>query len=225
MTLVLRAFLQVGVSGLIWGALLFWAAGTFYWTRAWLHLGLWILTLAVNLAVLLRWNRAVLAARLKPKRISMKPDKIILPLLLPAVLAVPVIAGLDAMRYQWSCIPEVVMYPGIILHVAGDAFLLWAMMVNPYLEKTVRIQTERGHRVVTTGPYAFVRHPMYAGVILMFCGIPLVLGALWAFVPVGLTSLALIIRTIFEERMLRRELPGYEAYTRQTRCRLLPGVW
>jgi protein-S-isoprenylcysteine O-methyltransferase Ste14 len=225
MTLVLRAFLQVGVSGLIWGGLLFWAAGTFYWTRAWLHLGLWILTLAVNLAVLLRWNRAVLAARLKPKRISMKPDKIILPLLLPAVLAVPVIAGLDAMRYQWFCISSLAIYPGIALHITGDVFLLWAMLVNPYLEKTVRIQAERGHRVITTGPYAFVRHPMYAGVILMFCGIPLVLGALWAFVPVGLTSLALIIRTIFEERMLRRELPGYEAYTRQTRCRLLPGVW
>jgi protein-S-isoprenylcysteine O-methyltransferase Ste14 len=225
MTLVLRAFLQMGVSGLIWGGLLFWAAGTFDWTRAWLHLALWILTLLVNLLVLLRWNRAVLAARVRRQRISMKPDKIILPLLLPAVLAVPVIAGLDAVRFQWSFLSFYVIYPAVALHVAGDVLTVWAMLVNPYLEKTVRIQTEQGHRVVTTGPYAVVRHPMYLGVMLMFCAIPLFLGSLWAFVPVGLTSLLLIVRTVFEERMLRSGLPGYEDYTRRTRYRLLPGIW
>lgn len=223
--IVLRAFVQFAFSVTIWGGLLFWAAGTLLWIRAWIHLGLWVVTLMINFMILLHSNRAVLLVRLKRQRVREKFDKILLSLSLPVTLAIPVVAGLDAVRYQWSYLPIWAMYPGVVLHVAGDAFLLWAMIVNPYLEKTVRIQNERGHQVITTGPYAFVRHPMYVGTTFLFAGIPLVLGSWWMFVPVGVISLILVIRTVFEDRMLQRELPGYKDYTRRTRYRLLPGVW
>lgn len=223
--ILLRAFVQFAFSMAIWGGLLFWTAGTLHWPRAWFHLGLWVATLGVNLVVLLRLNPAALLARMKARRPTEKFDMIILYLLVPVIMAIPAVAGLDAVRYQWSRVPAWAIYPGILLHVAGDAFLLWAIVVNPYGEKTVRIQTERGHRVITTGPYAIIRHPMYVGTMVLLAGMPLVLGSWWTFLPVGVMAFGMVIRTAFEDRMLHRELPGYDDYARRTRYRLLPGLW
>ena len=103
--------------------------------------------------------------------------------------------------------------------------MLWAMVVNPHLEGTIRVQNERGHRVISTGPYAIVRHPMYVGLILILAGIPLFLGSGWAFLPVVIVSLLLVIRAGLEDRKLRKELLGYEAYMLRTPHRLIPGVW
>ena len=89
---------------------------------------------------------------------------------------------------------------------AGDAFILWEMIVNPYLEKAVRIQKERGHQVITTGPYAFIRHPMYVGTMFMLASIPLVLRSCWTFCPVGVMSLVLVLRTAFEVPGIRSAL-------------------
>lgn len=223
--ILLRAFVQSAFAMAIWGGLLFWTAGTWRWPRAWIHLGLWVVTLGVNLVILLRLNPDVLLARLKRRRPTEKFDMILLYLLVPVIMAIPVVAGLDAVRCQWSRVATWAMYPGILLHAAGDAFHLWAMAVNPYGEKTVRIQTERGHHVITTGPYAIVRHPMYLGVMVLLAGMPLVLGSWWTFLPVGVMAFAMVVRTAFEDRMLRRELPGYDDYARRTRYRLLPGLW
>ena len=223
--LILRGSIQFTVAMGIWGGLMFWGAGTFGWPRGWIHLALWVVTVLVNMAVLLKANRDVIAARLKPKPSSERSDRILLWTFLPVMLAVPLLAGLDAVRYEWSSVPEWGVYAGIALHAAGDALLLWTMVVNPYLEKTVRIQADRGHRVITTGPYAMVRHPMYVGVMLLFAGTPLLLGSLWTFVPVGLTVPLLIVRTVHEERLLFHNLPGYEEYAQRTRYRLIPGVW
>jgi protein-S-isoprenylcysteine O-methyltransferase Ste14 len=99
------------------------------------------------------------------------------------------------------------------------------MAANRYLETTVRIQEERGHQVVNSGPYRFVRHPMYVGVILQFMALPMVLGSKWAFVPAGVVVLLFVIRTGLEDRTLRNELAGYAQYAESTRYRLLPGVW
>jgi protein-S-isoprenylcysteine O-methyltransferase Ste14 len=99
------------------------------------------------------------------------------------------------------------------------------MAENSFLEKTVRVQNERGHYVITTGPYALVRHPMYLGVVLMFLGVPLVLGSAWTFVPVAAMTLLLMWRAVLEERLLCRELAGYEEYVKRTRWRIFPWVW
>ena len=223
-TLATRACARLFVALIVSGGLLFWAAGTLAWDRAWMHLGLWIVTSITNVAVLLKKNPAVVAARMK-RQPAAKFEIVMLPLFAIAVLAVPIVAGLDAVRYAWAPLPDWTIWPSIVVHMGGDAFLLWAMVVNPHLEGTVRIQSERGHEVITAGPYAIVRHPMYVGLILILAGAPLFLGSGWAFLPVGLVCLGLAIRAALEDRMLRKELPGYEDYARRTRCRLIPGLW
>lgn len=220
-----RACLRLLFLLAVWGGLLFWAAGTLSWTRAWIHLGLGVGTAITNVVILLRRNPAVLIARMSRQQVFARFEKAMLPLFVPAILAIPVVAGLDAVRYAWTHLPLWTMWPGVIVHAAGDAFMLWAMIVNPYLAPEVRIQTERGHRVITTGPYAIVRHPMYVGLILLLAGTPLLLGSSWAFLPSGVVALLLVIRAVLEDRMLRKELPGYEAYMLRTPHRLIPGVW
>ena len=223
--LALLGLVQILFALAIWGGLLFGAAGTLAWVRAWLHLGIWVATFALNFTVLACTNRQVLAARIKRQRTTETFDKILLALLLPVTLAIPIVAGLDAVRYAWTSIPLWAVAPAVAMNAVGNTLVLWTMIVNPYLEKTVRIQAERGHRVITSGPYAIVRHPMYVGVILLMAGIPLMLGSWWTFAPVGVMVLPLVVRTVFEDRMLRRELPGYEDYAKRTRYRLLPPVW
>ena len=223
-TLAIRALTRLFVALIVSGGLLFWAAGTLAWDRAWMQLGLWIVTSITNIAVLLHKNPAVVAARMK-RRLGAKFEIVMLPLFFFAVLAIPIIAGLDAVRYAWTFLPYWTIWPSIVLHVAGDAFMLWAMVVNPHLEATVRIQSERGHQVITTGPYAIVRHPMYVGLILVLVGAPLFLGSSWAFLPVGIVCLGLVIRAALEDRMLLKELTGYTTYARKTVYRLIPGIW
>ena len=220
-----RAAFQFLVSFLIWGGLLFGSAGSLHWQRGWLHIGLWVATLTVNLIILLKVNPAVIQQRTKRQKLTEGFDKVLLAFMLPATLAMPVVAGVDAVRLQWTALPTWTILAGVVLHVAGDILVLWAMAVNPYLEKTVRIQEERGHQVITTGPYRYVRHPMYAGVIPMFAAMPLVLGSCWTFLPVGVIAVLLVIRTIYEERTLRNELPGYAAYAERTPYRLVPRLW
>ena len=137
-------------------------------------MGAWLLTAVVNLTILLRVNPAVIEARLSRKPSTERFDRIIVPSLLAGTLTVPVIAGLDAVRYSWSAFPLWTLWLGLALHAVGDAIMVWAMAANPYLEGMVRIQTERGHQVVTTGPYALVRHPMYTGGVLLTASMPLV---------------------------------------------------
>jgi protein-S-isoprenylcysteine O-methyltransferase Ste14 len=223
---VVRVIFQFAFSITIWAGLLFWSAGTVKWVRGWIHLGLWVVTLLVNFFILLKRNPTLLAIRTKMQRFELKFDILLMLLIMtPAVVAVPIVAGLDAVRYQLLPIPFWAVFPAVLLHITGDALMLWAMVVNPFMEKAIRIQTERGHHVITTGPYAIVRHPMYAGFILLFLGVPLMLGSGWVFVPVSIVLAALIIRTVFEDRILQIKLPGYEAYTKKTHYRLLPGIW
>jgi len=224
-TLLIRAALQLVFAFAIWGGLLFGSAGDVAWLRGWLHIGLWLATFVINALLLVRLNRDVLSARLKPTWSTEWADTILLVLFLFVTLAVPVVAGLDAVRYGWSPLPFWPVYLGLVLHASGDALLLWTMIINPFLEKAVRVQTERGHHVITTGPYAMVRHPMYLGVVLMFLAVPLMLGSAWTFAPVVAMALLLTVRTVLEERLLRRELPGYEEYMSRTRWRVIPGIW
>ncbi len=115
--------------------------------------------------------------------------------------------------------------PGLVLMAAGMIPVAGAAAHNRNLEPTVRIQADRGHQVATTGPYRFVRHPMYAGMILSLAGMPLVLGSAWSVVPTLGQIVCIVVRTALEDATLRRDLPGYAEYAARTPCRLLPHVW
>ena len=136
-----------------------------------------------------------------------------------------IVCGLDV-RWSWS--PEVglpVHLAGLALMVLGFAIISWAMVSNPFFSGAVRIQSERGHTVASGGPYRYVRHPGYVGMILHFGSLALVLGSLWALLPALINVALFILRTALEDRTLQAELPGYREYAAQTRYRLLPGVW
>jgi protein-S-isoprenylcysteine O-methyltransferase Ste14 len=114
---------------------------------------------------------------------------------------------------------------GGVLIVAGTAIVAWAMAINPFFSAVVRIQSDRGHRVIERGPYQVVRHPGYTGMLLVMIGTPLLLGTLWAFVPAALLLSVLVARTALEDRTLREELEGYDQYRHRVRHRLVPHVW
>ena len=224
--LLILSLFQISVAGLIWGSILFHSAGDWYWQRGWLHMGLWIVTFMVNLTLMLTKNRKVLEARLRPAKLTETFDKIIMFLFLPAMLSVPYLAGLDGAKTIGSSLASLLpIFFGVFLHTIGDTIVVWTTLVNPYLEKGVRIQDDQGHQVVTTGPYAIVRHPMYVGLVLMFCGFPLVLGSRLAAIPVFVMAILLIVRTSYEDKFLQEGLPGYSDYSETTKFKLIPGVW
>jgi protein-S-isoprenylcysteine O-methyltransferase Ste14 len=140
-------------------------------------------------------------------------------------LAILIVAGLDA-RYGWSPrVPTAVQLAALAIAAAGNLVSIWATAVNRFYGRFVRIQRERGHVVVSDGPYRYVRHPGYLGQIIFSLASALALGSLWALIPGGLFALLLVARTALEDRTLQEELEGYKAYTRRVRHRLLPQIW
>ena len=205
---------------------LFGAAGRLNWIRGWIAVAMWVVGVSTIGLVVKHYNPRLLEARAKWRRKDTKPfDRIFLAIFLPLLVIQPPVAGLDAVRYRWSSVPFAFVYVGAILFALSVVVIAWALAVNPYAESTVRIQTDRGHTVVTSGPYRFVRHPMYAGFVPMYLAIPLVWGSVWALVLAVAIILLFIWRTAREDQTLRQELPGYEEYAARTRYRLLPGVW
>jgi protein-S-isoprenylcysteine O-methyltransferase Ste14 len=223
--LIARSAGQLVVGLGIWSGLLFSSAGTWHWPAAWLHLAIWVVTLSGNFLFLLPRHRDVLAARMNRKHPVVGWDAALLGGTALTIAAIPVVAGLDAVRYGWSQLSVWSLAVALPVHFFGDAIAIWALTVNPFAEKVVRIQSERGHRVISRGPYRWVRHPMYLGVGLMLLAMPPVLRSAWAFLPAGLTLLLMVVRTELEDRLLARDLPGYTAYARSTRWRLVPGIW
>ena len=135
------------------------------------------------------------------------------------------VAALDAVRFHWSSVPLWLVVVGYLLLLMGMAGNVWVLSVNKFAEPSVRIQTERGQRVVDTGPYAIVRHPMYSAAILSYAAIPLALGSRAGLLGIPLPILVLAVRILFEEALLKRELPGYCDYMAKVRYRLLPLIW
>ncbi len=206
--------------------LLFWAAGTIYWYNAWVYLALVFLQQAVLILILIIYNPVLLNERGKGvKEGTVMTDKIFVLLYLIFSPASVIIAGFDAIRYEWTVMPDTFFIPGIIIFLIAAVFGNWAMIVNSYFETTLRIQKDRGHKVVDTGPYRYVRHPGYSAWILAAVAFPLILGSYVSFIPVLAGIIVFVIRTWIEDSTLIKELPGYKAYTEKTRFRLFPGIW
>ncbi|MDF1563187.1 MAG: isoprenylcysteine carboxylmethyltransferase family protein [Deltaproteobacteria bacterium] len=222
---VIRRAVQVLLTASLWFVAFFLAAGTLSWRRVWWYAALSLVLLLVNFVWVMPRNPEVIAERGRLHEGTKGFDKVFTVVFSLALLAAPVVAGLDAVRFGWSVLSEGWAGVGLVVVALGNLPITWAMGENPHLETTVRIQEERAHRVIDTGPYRLVRHPMYTGILLQQLAVPLVCGSLWAYLPAGLIVGALVVRTALEDRTLQAELPGYREFTTRTRYRLLPGLW
>jgi protein-S-isoprenylcysteine O-methyltransferase Ste14 len=220
----IRRIVQVLVSILLIGVLLFLSAGRLDWLWGWLFLAGWLLLMLPSAVVMSRFPDLINERGRRAENIK-GWDKVLMGIYSLLLFATPVVAGLDAVRFGWSAMPLALHVIGVVLSIPAMIMPLWAMSANAYLSTMVRIQDDRGQQVVTTGPYRYVRHPMYVGTVFFGLCIPLFLGSWWAFIPCGLIVVIFIIRTALEDRTLREELPGYAEYAQRVRYRLLPGIW
>jgi protein-S-isoprenylcysteine O-methyltransferase Ste14 len=208
-------------------ALLLLAGGDWRWPQAWVFLAeSAVSTFAVSFW-LLRHDPALLASRMSFRvRPDQKPwDRIFLLSAIPVFVGWMVLIAFDARRFGWSQVPLWAQVMGAVL-IALCMILAWqTFRFNSFAAPQVRVQADRAHRVISDGPYRFVRHPMYAGAALYFLGMPLLLGSWWGLVLAPFLAGGLGGRAVGEERMLRRELPGYDDYASRVRFRLVPGLW
>ncbi len=222
---ILARLAEIAIGFALQAAILFLAAGQFNWISAWVYLGMYVVSVSINSAFMLRTSPETIAERGRPK--EMKGwDKLVSGLwALAQFLALPLAAGLDV-RFGWTQEYGPLFHAaGAMVFAAGLSLFGWAMITNAYFSTVVRIQTDRGQTVCRTGPYRFVRHPGYVGTILQSLGIPFLLGSLWALIPGITAAVLIIIRTALEDRTLQAELPGYREYSQQVRYRLVPGIW
>lgn len=205
----------------------FMSAGHIAMLQPWIYFGASFVHFSLSTAVLYRFNPELLVQRLKMRREGSKLwDEILMRTCnLTVLLVVPAVAGLDIGRFHWSSLDIHFAIVGFISLVASAILIDWAMVVNPYFEPTVRIQKDRGHKVITSGPYRIIRHPGYLAGILFTLSIPLIIGSLVTFIPAVIYTLLMIIRTSLEDRTLHKELEGYSEYAKKVRFRLFPGIW
>lgn len=218
---IIRAFL----TALLLMALLFVPAGTLNWTEAWIFLLLYFSIVSGVLLWLKNKSPGLLKERTAQKKDYKSWDKAIMMTYTLLLIAFLVLTGLDSKRFGWSNVPPAVKVLGFLGYLPALGFAFWAMLENAFASNVVRIQEDRGHQVCTTGPYRFVRHPMYVGVILAIVCIPLSLGSYYALILSGLMVFLFILRTSLEDKTLQEELPGYKEYAQKVRYRLFPGIW
>ncbi len=202
--------------------------GRWDWWPGWAYAALMILSTVASRAIAFRKNPGILAERarsLENKDAKEWDKKLVLFAAMLGPISLLIVSGLDA-RFGWTpvfvdWIPLTALAALILALLFGN----WAFLENQFFSGTVRIQTERGHYVIDTGPYRFVRHPGYVSAIWTYLTIPLLFGSLWGLIPGLLTLTLFVLRTLLEDKTLQEELPGYKDYTQKTRYRLFPGIW
>lgn len=204
----------------------FLSAGRLDLPRAWFFFGIYFLSLLFNMGIFLRFNPELIIARSETNWGKMKWwDKLFAALYFVFLFSMFIVCGLDVGRLHLSSTGIGFLVVGMIIFVVGWVFVVWAMLENKFFETTARVQMEREHRVVSTGPYAIIRHPGYAGMILFYGCAPFILGSLYGLIPAVLLAFAFVFRTYFEDRLLCEELSGYQEYTKKIRYRLVPFIW
>jgi protein-S-isoprenylcysteine O-methyltransferase Ste14 len=222
---MLRGVLKILLVITFASGVLFISAGSISWLSAWVLILLFFGYLVFVLIWGVRSSPELMIERGKIESNVKSWDKLINALYAVFLVLMLVIAGFDSQRYGWTDVSiglRVLGFAGMIF----SGWLMWrAMSENAYASRWARVQEDRGQKVVTTGPYALVRHPMYLGVIVLVFSSPLALGSYWGLVPGALIGLLYVIRTILEDRMLKEELVDYEEYAMRVRYRLIPGIW
>ncbi|UCF61860.1 MAG: isoprenylcysteine carboxylmethyltransferase family protein [Anaerolineaceae bacterium] len=204
--------------------ILFVSAGRIDWPMGWASLGIYILISIINFMLVdptLVTERAQIRTGVNIRDMILASLSFLF--FFPLTLLV---AGLDIGRYAWSpTIPLAIQVIALLVFAFGNAIGSWAMVQNKYFSTFIRIQEDRDHEVITSGPYHWVRHPGYAGVILASIALPISLGSLWALIPAFIGACGFVVRTFFEDRVLLEELNGYREYAQSVPFRLLPGIW
>lgn len=222
-----RQHLRMLLGGAFYGVMVFGPAGSLRWVEGWVFLAILLGAAVAGIRSLRRADTGLLEERTSGLFRDGQPiwDRlwlIALVLLSPAWIA---LAGLDAVRFGWTSLPWWLEAVGGIAFVLSLLLIGRVMLENPFASHVVRIQEERGQRVIESGPYAVVRHPMYSAMLLLFPGGSLLLGSLLSLAIALLICLLAVVRVPLEESLLRRGLPGYDEYRERVRFRLIPHIW
>jgi protein-S-isoprenylcysteine O-methyltransferase Ste14 len=224
--MVAKLLLQNAIFVIAMGALLFASAGTLHWPGAWVFLIVSAMIGPASGLWLAKTNPALLAERMRPTFQANQPaaDKKFMLVFVGVALIWIVAMGLDR-RLQASDVPFALQVLGLAMYLLSTLFIMWVFRENSFAAPVVKVQSERAHHVVSTGPYAFVRHPMYSGVMLFFFGVPLLLGSWWGLAIAPAFIVLFAVRARIEERALLDGLPGYADYAARVRYRLIPGLF
>jgi protein-S-isoprenylcysteine O-methyltransferase Ste14 len=199
--ILIRGILREFIALIIGAIFLFTSAGTFYWGRAWIYISIAFIYQVIYITILMF---------------------IIYPIISYSSL---IVAGMDVVRYKWSNIPFITIYPGLLLFILSSSLALWAYANNSHFILTHRNDKISNQQVCTTGPYRYIRHPGYfAAIISTFC-YPFIIGSLFSLIPVFFNIVLLIIRTYYEDKTLKIELNGYTEYSGMTKYKLFPYLW
>ncbi len=219
-----KAWLSLIGTEIVIGLLLFVPAGTINYWQAWIFLAVFFGASAIITGYLMRKDPALLQRRMAggPTAEKEPAQKIIMLFASIGFIGLLVVPALDR-RFGWSHVPLVLEIIGNLLIAIGFLIIFFVFKVNTFTASTIEIA--EGQKVISTGPYAIVRHPMYAGGLLYCLGIPLALGSWWGFAPFGMMLPVLIWRLFDEEHLLTKNLPGYAEYCAKVKWRLVPGVF
>ena len=219
---ILRRLMQVSITIIITLIILLVSAGIIKWIYAWVYTLASVLVIITNALI---FPTELISERGRKKENVEKWDKIITGIIIIPWFTLYIIAGLD-IRFGWS--PGLALWihiTALITFILGNAFVSWAMIANTYFSTSVRIQYDRGHTVSSGGPYCYIRHPGYLGMIIYLLSTPIILGSFWALIPAIMTVILFIIRTSFEDNTLKKKLEGYKEYAERVKYRLISGIW
>lgn len=203
---------------------LFLPAGTIFWIQGWIYLTIMIFFSASFMTYLTLKDPELLKARAKTKTTESWDKKLGI-INTPFFILMYILPGFDAVRFKWSNLPLFITIIGFIGMIFAIILFFLVSRANTYLSRVVEIQKERDHRVITTGSYRIVRHPMYFSVIILYISHCIALGSLFSLIPCAIIIITIILRTIREDNMLHEQLEGYKEYAQKTRYKLIPGIW
>jgi protein-S-isoprenylcysteine O-methyltransferase Ste14 len=222
----LRMLVSFLAALLLSAVLIFGGAGRLNWPLGWIFVTVWIVPKLVFLILLRLRDPDLLVERATRHKNTQPYERIIIPLYFVFAFGTFIVASLDGGRFRWSGeLPIALIIVSYIIYLLGNSLAGWAINSNPFFSSESRLQTDRDQKVTSTGPYRFIRHPAYLAAFLLWITTGLMLESWWAVIPGLLAGLMMVIRTIYEDRMLIADLPGYAEYALRVRYRLLPGVW
>jgi protein-S-isoprenylcysteine O-methyltransferase Ste14 len=225
MTVIARARVKtIGMAFLLGGAM-FVCAGTLRWVGGWIYVAVLAASTMLPLYGPFRFDEGLLEERMTRKPDAKSWDRLFVTLVGVLSVALLTVSGLDR-RWMWTPpMPRWTMWAAAASVVIATTGLTWSMWTNRFFSTVIRIQRDRGHQVITAGPYRVVRHPGYAAWTAQSAALPFLLGSRWALVPAGLLVVMFVGRTVLEDRVLKAELDGYREYAARVRSRLVPGIW